>query len=217
MCVACVPHSLCRGGISVLRSVGGLGCRTGSGSVSRADSGCHQRHLFALLQLILSQGRCRVWGHAALQPGHCGHCGQRQPGGHLPLVTGGKTATNVSFVRLAVWLVTQFTLIYYGELFRTRDGITYMTSFTLFFVLFFLRTQPSLFLLCPAFMYFWSVILILYSVLTLWNMAEWKNTFKTKLLSPIDQLLIWKCNTKCLINVPWVKSVIIRVKCVSSV
>lgn len=88
MKMICVLLSLCRGSVSVLRPVWGISHRTGPGSVSRADSGRHQRHLFALLQLLLPQRRPRVWGHAALQPGHRGHCGKRQPGGHLPLVTG---------------------------------------------------------------------------------------------------------------------------------
>lgn len=138
-CVTCVLLSLRRGGVSVLHSVWGLDCGTGSGSVSRTDSGCHQRHLLALLQLILPQRRRRVWGHAALQPGHRGHCGQRQPGGHLPLVTGGKTHTQLSgqhrhLFEIPTWQATHLL---------TRDThITNTMSLQYF-------TH-----LCPAMMYF---------------------------------------------------------------
>ncbi|KAI4812408.1 hypothetical protein KUCAC02_023800 [Chaenocephalus aceratus] len=79
--------SPCPGRVSVLRPVGGSSCWAGSESVPELTRAVTNVVLLAVLQLLLQPRRRGVRGHAALQSGHCGHGGQGQPGGHLPLVT----------------------------------------------------------------------------------------------------------------------------------
>jgi len=57
-----------------------------------ADARRHQRGVRAVLQLVVRPRGPRVPLHAALQPGHRGHRGQGQPGGHLPLAAGTQAA-----------------------------------------------------------------------------------------------------------------------------
>lgn len=103
--------SLCRSSVFVFCPGWGLSGWTGSGSVSWTHPSRHQRHLLTLLQLVLQSGKHWLWVDAAVQPGHRGHRGQGQSGGHLPLVAGGHDDKHLSAARCAVVLKVDLCLV----------------------------------------------------------------------------------------------------------